>query len=101
MNNLTLNEVRLNRSIKQANLAGRVGFSRSTLTRLVDGRSFSVDLFVRATIASGLTDHPKTLLSGGHLSEEFGCTKFDTCRGHRKRGEVSRTKNFYAFSLFC
>lgn len=57
-----LDEIRLSRNISQAELAEKAGVSRSTLTRLADGRAISLDSFVRVTQALGLADHLAVLL---------------------------------------
>ena len=57
-----LNEVRLSRNISQSDLAKTAGVSRSTLTRIADGKSVSLDSFVRVMKALGLSGHLKALL---------------------------------------
>ncbi|MEE4279494.1 MAG: helix-turn-helix transcriptional regulator [Halieaceae bacterium] len=57
-----LDEIRLNRNIPQAELAAEAGVSRSTLTRLADGRPVSLDSFVRVMQALQLSDHLAALL---------------------------------------
>lgn len=57
-----LEEIRLSRNISQAELAENAGVSRSTLTRLADGNSVSLDSFVRIMQALDLTSHLVALL---------------------------------------
>ncbi len=57
-----LNEIRLSQNLSQEQLAERAGVSRSTLTRLADGRPISLDSFVRVVQALGLSDHLAALL---------------------------------------
>ena len=57
-----LDEIRLSRNIAQADLAQEAGVSRSTLTRLSDGKPVSLDSFVRVMQALRLTDHLAALL---------------------------------------
>jgi transcriptional regulator with XRE-family HTH domain len=57
-----LEGLRLSRNITQAELAERAGVSRSTLTRLAEGRGVSLDSFVRVMRALGLADHLAALL---------------------------------------
>lgn len=57
-----LDEIRLSKNISQAELAEQAGVSRSTLTRIADGQSISLDSFIRVIKALGLADHLATLL---------------------------------------
>lgn len=57
-----LDEIRLSRNISQADLAKEAGVSRSTMTRMADGKAISLDSFVRVMIALRLTDHLAALL---------------------------------------
>ena len=57
-----LDEIRLSRNISQADLAEEAGVSRSTMTRLADGKPISLDSFVRVMTALRLTDHLAALL---------------------------------------
>ncbi|MCB1723995.1 MAG: helix-turn-helix transcriptional regulator [Gammaproteobacteria bacterium] len=57
-----LEAIRLAQNISQAELATEAGVSRSTLTRIADGRSVSLDSFIRVMQALGLSDHLATLL---------------------------------------
>ena len=57
-----LEQLRLSRNITQAELAQQAGVSRSTLTRMADGRGISLDSFVRVIQALDLTDHLAALL---------------------------------------
>jgi transcriptional regulator with XRE-family HTH domain len=57
-----LEEIRLSKNISQAQLARQAGVSRSTMTRIADGKSISLDSFVRVIKALGLTDHLSALL---------------------------------------
>lgn len=57
-----LDEIRLSRNISQADLAEEAGVSRSTMTRMADGKPISLDSFVRVMTALSLTDHLAALL---------------------------------------
>jgi len=57
-----LEEIRLRKNISQAELAKQAGVSRSTMTRIADGQSVSLDSFIRVIKALGLADHLATLL---------------------------------------
>jgi transcriptional regulator with XRE-family HTH domain len=57
-----LEEIRLSKNISQAELAKQAGVSRSTMTRIADGKSISLDSFIRVTKALGLAGHLTTLL---------------------------------------
>jgi transcriptional regulator with XRE-family HTH domain len=57
-----LEEIRLSKNISQAELAKQAGVSRSTMTRIADGKSISLDSFVRVIKALGLADHLAALL---------------------------------------
>ncbi|WP_291208161.1 helix-turn-helix transcriptional regulator [Hyphomonas sp.] len=57
-----LDEIRLSRNISQAELAAEAGVSRSTLTRLADGKPISLDSFLRIMQALNLADHLAALL---------------------------------------
>lgn len=57
-----LDEIRLSRNISQADLAKEAGVSRSTMTRLADGKPVSLDSFVRVMTALRLSDHLAALL---------------------------------------
>lgn len=57
-----LDEIRLSRNISQTDLAEEAGVSRSTMTRMADGKPISLDSFVRVMIALRLTDHLAALL---------------------------------------
>ncbi len=57
-----LNDIRLSQNISQQQLAEQAGVSRSTLTRLADGKPISLDSFVRVMQALGLSDHLAALL---------------------------------------
>jgi len=57
-----LDEIRLSRNIAQADLAREAGVSRSTMTRLSDGKGVSLDSFVRIMQALRLADHLAALL---------------------------------------
>ncbi len=52
-----LDQIRLSRNIPQYELAKEAGISRSTLTRLANGKPISLDSFVRIMQALHLTDH--------------------------------------------
>ena len=57
-----LEEIRLSKNISQAELAKQAGVSRSTMTRIADGQSISLDSFIRVVKALGLADHLAALL---------------------------------------
>jgi len=57
-----LEEIRLSKNISQAALAREAGVSRSTMTRIADGRSISLDSFIRVMQALGLSNHLAALL---------------------------------------
>ena len=57
-----LEAIRLSKNISQAALARQAGVSRSTMTRIADGQSVSLDSFIRVIKALGLADHLATLL---------------------------------------
>lgn len=57
-----LEEIRLSKNISQAELAKQAGVSRSTMTRIADGQSISLDSFIRVLKALGLSDHLAALL---------------------------------------
>lgn len=57
-----LDDVRLSRNVTQAELAKEAGVSRSTMTRLSDGKPVSLDSFVRVMQALGLAGHLAALL---------------------------------------
>ena len=52
-----LEEIRLSKNISQAEVAREAGISRSTVTRIADGQSISLDSFIRVAKALGLADH--------------------------------------------
>lgn len=57
-----LEEIRLSRNVSQAGLAEEAGVSRSTMTRIADGKPISLDSFVRVMQALQLTGHLAALL---------------------------------------
>lgn len=57
-----IDEIRLSQNITQADLANEAGVSRSTLSRLSDGKPVSLDSFVRVMQALRLGDHLAALL---------------------------------------
>ncbi|MEJ1374760.1 MAG: helix-turn-helix transcriptional regulator [Candidatus Sedimenticola sp. (ex Thyasira tokunagai)] len=57
-----LEEIRLSKNISQAALAKQAGVSRSTMTRIADGQSISLDSFIRVVKALGLAEHLAALL---------------------------------------
>jgi transcriptional regulator with XRE-family HTH domain len=57
-----LEAIRLARNISQKDLADEAGVSRSTMTRLADGRPVSLDSFVRIMVALGLETHLQSML---------------------------------------
>lgn len=54
--------IRLSRNISQADLAEQAGVSRSTMTRIANGQSISLDSFIRVIKALDLTEHLINLL---------------------------------------
>ena len=57
-----LDDIRLSRNITQASLAHEAGVSRSTITRIADGKGVSLDSFIRVMQALNLADHLLALL---------------------------------------
>ena len=57
-----LDALRLGKNISQADLARQAGVSRSTLTRIADGQSVSLDSFIRVAKALGLAGHLAAML---------------------------------------
>ena len=57
-----LDEIRLSRNLGKAELAAEAGVSRSTLTRLADGKAISLDSFLRIMQALHLSGHLAALL---------------------------------------
>lgn len=57
-----LEEIRLSTNISQTELAKQAGVSRSTMTRIADGQSISLDSFIRVAKALGLAEHLAALL---------------------------------------
>ena len=57
-----LDAIRLSKNISQTALARQAGVSRSTMTRIADGKSISLDSFVRVLKALGLADQLAVLL---------------------------------------
>ena len=57
-----LEEIRLSKNISQAELARQAGVSRSTMTRIADGQSISLDSFIRVIKALGLANNLASLL---------------------------------------
>ena len=57
-----LDALRLSRNISQADLARKAGVSRSTMTRLADGKGVSLDSFVRVMQALQLADRLAAML---------------------------------------
>ncbi|NNJ98412.1 MAG: helix-turn-helix transcriptional regulator [Gammaproteobacteria bacterium] len=57
-----LEEIRLSKNISQAEVAKQAGVSRSTMTRIANGQSISLDSFIRVIKALGLADHLVSLL---------------------------------------
>ena len=75
-----LEEIRLSRNVSQSGLAEEAGVSRSTMTRIADGKPVSLDSFVRVMQALGLADHLAALLP------DPGVRPFDRARfGGRER----------------
>jgi transcriptional regulator with XRE-family HTH domain len=57
-----LEAIRLSQNVSQAELAKQAGVSRSTMTRIADGKSISLDSFIRVIKALGLSDNLAALL---------------------------------------
>jgi putative transcriptional regulator len=57
-----LDAIRLGQNISQAELAKQAGVSRSTMTRIANGDSISLDSFIRVMKALGLANHLAALL---------------------------------------
>lgn len=57
-----IEDIRLSRNITQSELAKTAGISRSTLTRMAEGKPISLDSFVRVMQALRLGDHLAALL---------------------------------------
>ncbi len=57
-----LEDIRLSKNISQLKLARQAGVSRSTMTRIADGQSISLDSFIRVIKALGLSEHLAALL---------------------------------------
>ncbi len=57
-----LEALRLSRNISQVDLAHEAGVSRSTMTRIADGKPISLDSFVRVMLALDLEDNLFALL---------------------------------------
>ena len=83
-----LNEIRLSRNIAQADLAQEAGVSRSTLSRLSDGKPISLDSFVRVMQALRLGDHLAALLPDPSV-RPVDRVRFDGAE--RKRASGKRT----------
>lgn len=76
---------RLSLNISQKQLATDAGVSRSTLTRMADGRPMSLDSFVRVIQALDLSDHLAALLP------EPGVRPVERVRQGKQRQRASRT----------
>lgn len=81
-----LDEIRLSRNISQADLAKEAGVSRSTLTRLSDGKPVSLDSFVRVMQALRLADHLAALLPDPGI-RPVDRVRFDGARRQRASGK--------------
>ena len=57
-----LEKIRLSRNVSQAGLAEEAGVSRSTMTRIADGKPISLDSFVRVMQALRIADNLAALL---------------------------------------
>ena len=85
-----LEQIRLSKNISQAELAKQAGVSRSTMTRIADGKSISLDSFVRVIKALGLADHLATLLPDPTVRP----VELVTHEGqHRRRASGKRKSN--------
>ena len=89
-----LDEIRLSRNISQADLAKEAGVSRSTMTRLADGKAVSLDSFVRVMVALRLTDHLAAMLPDPSIRPvervQFGGAERQ--RASRKKDKTSEWK---------
>lgn len=81
-----LEEVRLSRNITQADLARKAGVSRSTMTRLANGKSLSLDSFVRIIAALGLAGNFASMLP------ELGLRPVDMVMRKGKERQRARSK---------
>ncbi len=79
-----LEEIRLSRNISQQDLSEDAGVSRSTLTRMADGKAISLDSFVRIMQALKLHDHLAALLP------DPGIRPVDRIKQGRERKRASR-----------
>lgn len=85
-----LEEIRLSRNIAQADLAEEAGVSRSTLTRLSDGKPVSLDSFIRVMQALRLTDHLAALLPDPNV-RPVDRVRLDGAERQRASGKRAQT----------
>ena len=87
-----LEEIRLSQNISQAELAKQAGVSRSTVTRMADGKNVSLDSFIRVMQALGLSDHLAALLPNPDVRPvervKFAGGQRRRASGKRKKGDV-------------
>ena len=85
-----LDEIRLSRNISQADIANEAGVSRSTMTRLADGKAVSLDSFVRVMIALRLTDHLAAMLPDPGI-RPIERVRFEGAKRQRSSGKKDET----------
>ena len=84
-----LEAIRLSLNISQIDLARAAGVSRSTVARMTQGQSVSLDSFVRVMLALGLADQLEALLPDPTV-RPVELVKFGGRQRRRARGK--RTK---------
>jgi transcriptional regulator with XRE-family HTH domain len=86
-----VDEIRLSRNLSQVDLAHEAGVSRSTLTRMADGKAPSLDSFVRVMMALGLADHLEAMLPdpGVRPVERVRLAGTERKRASRKKQETA------------
>lgn len=87
-----LNDIRLSQNISQAVLATEAGISRSTLTRLADGRPISLDSFIRVMQALKLTDQLAALLPDPSI-RPVDRVRLDGAERQRATAKSAKEKN--------
>ena len=83
-----LEEIRLSKNISQEELARQAGVSRSTMTRIANGQSISLDSFIRVLKALGLSEHLDSLLP----DPEVRPVELVRQRGRQRRRASSKKK---------
>ena len=89
-----LEEIRLSKNISQAELARQAGVSRSTMTRIADGQSISLDSFIRVIKALGLADHLAALLPDPSVRP----VELVTHEGRHRRRATGKRKSTQSWS---